>query len=314
MTLEKHALTASRLVLLQSILSIRRPHGGAGEEGILSAFSAMGTRLGHPTIYERGLYCEVTIPGNPRILHCAHADTVDRMEGKKPLVLDRTNGILSTDHKENCLGADDGAGVFILLEMVKAGIPGIYVLFAGEERGCIGSSVYPLPDSVDWCLEYDRRGTDEIIYRQLGQNTADSADAAYLAKAINRGLPAGRYRASPDGIFTDNAHFQSIPACVNVSVGYDSQHSGRETLDYMHLFRLLDSLLSLDWSALPIPTMPEKSLYADMPWWDSPEIEKWSTCDDDLYDVILDEPELIRDFLRQHGVSAADILGRGKRR
>ena len=38
-----------------------------------------------------------------------------------------------------CLGADDGAGIYIMLRMIETKKPGLYVFHRGEERGGIGA-------------------------------------------------------------------------------------------------------------------------------------------------------------------------------
>lgn len=43
-------------------------------------------------------------------------------------------------NSSNCLGADCTTGVWLILEMIKARIPGIYVIHNDEEIGCIGAT------------------------------------------------------------------------------------------------------------------------------------------------------------------------------
>ena len=51
-----------------------------------------------------------------------------------------TFGTAFVDHASDCLGADDGAGVFLMLEMIDANVEGTYIFHRGEERGGWGSS------------------------------------------------------------------------------------------------------------------------------------------------------------------------------
>ena len=46
--------------------------------------------------------------------------------------------IIKTDGK-SILGADDKAGVTVMLNMIENNIPVLYYFFLGEEVGCIGS-------------------------------------------------------------------------------------------------------------------------------------------------------------------------------
>ena len=44
--------------------------------------------------------------------------------------------------RKTILGADDKAGMVILLYMIEKKIPGLYYFFIGEEVGCIGSNAF----------------------------------------------------------------------------------------------------------------------------------------------------------------------------
>ncbi len=58
---------------------------------------------------------------------------------------------------------------------------------------------------------------------------------------------------SNQGIFTDVAFFNSsIPECVNISAGYDRQHSPKERLNITYLEKLVVALCKVDWASLPI--------------------------------------------------------------
>lgn len=74
---------------------------------------------------------------------------------------------------------------------------------------------------------------------------------------------------SDSGVYTDVYEYRGIiPECVNLSVGYYSQHSKREELDYSFASALLNSALSVDWNALPACRTPEcaPARIVTMPW------------------------------------------------
>lgn len=184
-----------------------------------------------------------TIGAKPRVLWSCHTDTVHRRSGRQHVLVRDDRWLhLPAGSRSNCLGADDTAGIFILLEMMQRGIEGRYVFHYGEERGAIGSSAlveeYPewLPE-IDLAIALDRRGTTDVITHQGGR-TASDAFALELATTIGMG-----YEPSDRGIFTDTERYAGVvPECTNLSVGYEHAHSPDEILDADHVFALSDRL------------------------------------------------------------------------
>jgi len=160
------------------------------------------------------------------------------------------------------LGADDTVGVFLMIEMVRRRVPGIYVWHAGEEMGCIGSRA--LADArPDWLntvkavIALDRRGTSDVITHQCGSRTASQAFALALAAQLRAADPDLQYSPSANGSFTDSDSYTSIvPECTNLSVGYYHEHTSNEVLDVPFVLRLLDALCDLDTASLPIERDP----------------------------------------------------------
>jgi hypothetical protein len=157
-------------------------------------------------------------------------------------------------YDNRCLGADDGAGVWILLEMIKAGVPGTYIFHRGEEKGCIGAKVLAdkcadLIESHDIAIAFDRRDTGDVIITQGGQECASRSFGQLLAATLNdHGL---EYKASTNGMYTDvRVYRHLVSECINLSVGYADNHGPNETLDYGHLVKLRDAALKIDWEAL----------------------------------------------------------------
>lgn len=58
------------------------------------------------------------------------------------------NRYIPAPNSSNCLGADCTTGVWLILEMIKARVPGIYVIHNDEEVGCVGAS--------DMIADYDQ--------------------------------------------------------------------------------------------------------------------------------------------------------------
>lgn len=190
--------------------------------------------------------------GSSRTIFTAHIDTVGKDEVDIKHVI--AKNIISSDGT-TILGADDKAGVTIMLYMIKKSIPGTYYFFVGEECGCIGSTMASkvsddFKGKYDRVVSFDRRGTTSVITYQSFTRCCSDEFADALAKQLNEsGLS---YKKDEGGVYTDSAEFtEIIPECTNISVGYYSEHTVRETQDIEHLTKLAKACLSVDWEKLP---------------------------------------------------------------
>ena len=67
----------------------------------------------------------------------------------------------------------------------------------------------------------------------------------------------GMKHGKADGIFTDSANYVDlVPECSNLSIGYQSEHTAYETLDLEYLGKVIDRLIAVDWSKVPIVRKP----------------------------------------------------------
>lgn len=198
----------------------------------------------------------------PRIMFTAHHDSVDTGGGRQ--WINHDDGILSLPRKTKsaCLGADCGAGMIVLLHMIRSGVPGKYRVFADEECGLIGSSRYAddNPDElrdVDAVVSFDRMGTGDVITHMAGgMRTCSSTFAGALSDALSRHRNLD-YTPSARGSITDSFTFESsVPECTNISVGYVNQHTRSEALDLDHLADLCAAVVDVDWHSLPIRRDP----------------------------------------------------------
>ncbi len=183
--------------------------------------------------------------------------------------------LIKTDGK-SILGADDKAGVTIMLYMIEKGIPGLYYFFLGEEVGCVGSKklsqkhkTEKLP-YINKVVSFDRRGTDSIISFQASQRCCSDTFAIALAQSLNKVESSFKYEKDPTGIYTDSAQFVSIyPECTNISVGYYSEHTFSERQDIQHLIKLAEAVTKVDWNSLPVERDPSKVEYDEWGGWGS---------------------------------------------
>lgn len=160
--------------------------------------------------------------------------------------------IIATDGK-SILGADDKAGMTIMLYMIEKRVPGLYCFFIGEEVGCIGSGKASDDDYFkyyDRMISFDRRGTKSVITYQSSKRCCSDEFARELSNQLNKyGLSM-----EPDdtGVYTDSAEFTGvIPECTNISVGYYKEHTHMEHQDMDHLIKLCVAVTKIDWESLP---------------------------------------------------------------
>lgn len=201
-----------------------------------------------------------------KVMFAAHLDDVSRTVRRVNHKWDKTRTVISSDGK-TILGADDKAGVSILLYMAAMGVPGTYYLFFGEEVGCIGSGdvakTVALGDYTQ-VVSFDRAGYDDVITHQAGSRTCSDAYAAELARQLNSHVNGFEYEPSNNGVYTDSREFAGkVAECTNISVGYYNQHGFKETQDVRWLEVLAYSAALVDWQALPVERDPsvEDSLY-----------------------------------------------------
>lgn len=194
----------------------------------------------------------------PTIIWSSHTDTVHDRGGFQEIVVDKNHiaRLAPKQRDSNCLGADCTTGVWLMVEMIEAGIPGRYIFHRNEENGGLGSRwiVQNTPEllrGISAAIAFDRKGTSDVITEQ-GVPTASDAFARSLAKILG-----GGYRPSPNGAFTDTKVYRKlVPECTNISVGYSKAHSSREAQDLKHLKWLRDVLCQIDLGALVIERDP----------------------------------------------------------
>lgn len=244
--------------LIETILTSKRCHNSAGELAFMKWLYAYIAEL-KLTAEVKAEGCVAVAIGKSKVMFSCHVDTVHSQAesdgSMQKLFYDAgLDHIFLADKKDGCLGADDGAGIYIMLTMMAKGVPGTYMFHRGEEKGCIGSRAV-LNTSTPWlktfeaCIAFDRPNCDEVIVTQGGAVCASPEYGTAVAKALNaRGLKMG---ISHKGVITDSKIYrQVIPECLNLGVGYTAQHSSDEYLDWGHLQLLTEACLSVEWDKL----------------------------------------------------------------
>lgn len=335
----KGELTAMRAGMadLVELLSFARPHGTEGEIAFLREYLL-------PSLRRLGFEYELDGFGNiwgtvapragyagPSFLWSCHVDTMDARGGTKGVRWADDGRTLELKKRKagRCLGADDGAGVWLLLRMIAAGVPGGYVFHRGEERGRLGSCWVEEQEPqrlkpYDACVAFDRRDYSDLITHQMGERCASEAFATSLAGAFNAAGRGLSYRPDDTGSYTDSYSYKGLVSeCCNVSVGYDSEHGPRETLDALQLWRLAEAVCNADLGGVVVErdcTVEDFDGYylggygggyrsfsagsrTGAAAWDEPEREPEET----LLEIVRRYPRAVAELLGLYGMEPEDI-------
>lgn len=281
---------------LLEILSYRRGHESEGEQTFINKH-LKPLQKEHERYFEDEFGnilvvvedADGTVPG---VLHNAHTDTCHGNQNKevyqrlrvrddgqiglvpvhlkpvKPVAVKKAVRSVAKGGKRargmmwgEVLGADDGAGLYIMLRMLSEKVPGYYLFTRAEEVGGLGVS-HVIGDTSDYALlpnidiqgvhcmiSYDRMDKNSII---TSQTVGDCASEAFAGMLSTHLAVASDYSIvmCPDdtGSYTDSAAFIDLVTHVtNLSVGYSRQHTSSETQDGPFLEKLTEALLAVDW-------------------------------------------------------------------
>jgi Peptidase family M28 len=289
------------------MLSFRRPAGSKSEAAFTERFlKPLGVKRD-----KFGNHVLVVGDENPSILWSSHTDSVHTVAGFQKVDYDGQYLRLPEKSKSNCLGSDDAAGVWIMMEMIKAKVPGLYVFHAAEEIGCIGSRsiAKKQPDflaNIKAAIAFDRRGTDSVITHQGSRCCSDN-----FGNSLRAQLPQ-RFKLDPTGVLTDTKIYMGIvPECTNVSVGYYSEHHPEEKLDVEHLFELRDYMVKVDSSKFEIErdpkAVPAKPKYSSGSGLSQLSLLRYRREPESIYDLVYWHPKIIAELLEKLDVSFDEL-------
>lgn len=300
------ALTGREALL--AMLTYKRPGGSKAETAWIKRFIA--PHVDYADGYGNLIKC---VGKDPTTLFAAHTDTVHRKPGPQTVEISEDGWAHSASG--DCLGADCAAGVWLMLEMIRAEVPGLYVFHREEESGGGGSSYIArktpwLLDGIQVAIAFDRKGFSSVITHQFGERCCSDAFAGSLGAILG-----GEWHRDDGGTFTDTANYVELVAeCTNLSVGYLDQHTPRERQHIPFLMTLRDCLVAADWSALTIKRKPgEREWPAD---WrgdyhhdsDSQDFHPRRQGDERLAEAITDHLDVVMAMLGDLGITADDIL------
>ena len=153
---------------LSRALSIKRPHKGLGERLMLDWIADhLPDGVGYSVDGIGNLHVDLRSEPTHRTLFVAHVDTVHRTDGPNKIRKTRGKWYASGDP----LGADDGAGIAILMQLITQGKPAYYIFTVGEECGGHGATYVAehgaeLLSQFDRAIAFDRRGVSDVITHQ----------------------------------------------------------------------------------------------------------------------------------------------------
>ncbi len=226
-----------------------------GTEAFLKSYLPDGIKTD-----EFGNYFMV-IGDKPTTMFTCHLDTACAIQEKVKHA--QSGNLIKTDGK-TILGADDKAGMVVLLYMIEKKVPGLYYFFLGEEVGCIGSGKLAgvwqeteFYNVVNKVVSFDRRGTKSVITHQWYGRCCSDEFALELSMRLNTTGEELYLEPDDTGVLTDSAKFMDIvPECTNISVGYYNEHTKNESQDIEYLQKLCRSVCKIDWETLPVERDP----------------------------------------------------------
>lgn len=308
-------MNKKQLESLYDICSYTRAAGSQGEHHVISNYikPIADYRDDYGNYYKH-------VSSAPVIWSC-HTDTVHRDNDptKQTVYVDDQSTRLFKGKDGMCLGADCGTGIWIMLQMIKAQVPGLYIFHRAEEIGGLGSGwiadhpeASTCTDYDHWlqqyeqCIAFDRYGNNSIITHQGMERTASDEYAHALSELLDMG-----HRPDTGGSFTDSKNYsQLIPECTNLSVGYMHQHSNSEYQDLTYLLQLTERLCDVGEEIGNIGTFrdPTKTEVLDYGKYNLKgyTVTEYDYYDDPLVNAICTYPEAVISMLRHSGYAMDD--------
>jgi hypothetical protein len=144
------------------------------------------------------------------VLAVAHLDTVARASNRRCTFVESAAGPVVFSR-----ALDDRLGAYVILDLLpKLGITTDLLLTVGEEQGQSTAAFFRSDKQYDWMIEFDRGGTDVVLYEYHCDDLVDRVGDAGAEVDI--------------GSFSDIAELEHL-GCkgMNWGVGYQDYHSAR---------------------------------------------------------------------------------------
>ena len=172
--------------------------------------------------------------GDIPIALVAHMDTVFKYPVDN-MYYDTRKGVVWSPEG---LGADDRAGIFAIIQIIQSGLRPSIILTTDEESGAVGARALaaepcPIPD-LKYMIQLDRRGSNDCVFY-------DCYNPEFITYVENFGF-VERW-----GTFSDiSVLMPAWKICgVNLSVGYQDEHSVSEVLFVNSLFSTIAKVTAM---------------------------------------------------------------------
>lgn len=172
-----------------------------------------------------------------KMLLAAHLDVKGEFSSSDQLI--ERNNIVSRE--KGILGADDRAGVSIILNLLKevgdySEVPPLKFIFTvGEEEGQYGAeSIDPdFFEDVSFGISLDRKNCKDIVYKSNSKEYSNLEFAERVARVSSRIFSEENAFVPCQGGISDLRVWseKDTRPCVNLSVGYFDEHTDKERLD-----------------------------------------------------------------------------------
>jgi hypothetical protein len=152
-----------------------------------------------------------------RVLSVAHLDTVVRPDRRAPAFRNTAAG-----PKVVSGALDDRLGAYVILDLLpQLGITCDQLLTVGEEDGASTASEFKPGKDYDWVIEFDRGGTDVVMYQ-------------YDDHACRKAVQASGAQTGT-GSFSDIAYLEHLDVkCFNWGAGYDGNYHSEKGYAYLN--------------------------------------------------------------------------------
>lgn len=214
------------------------------------------------------ILCEGELP----IMLVAHLDTVF-LNPPRNIYFDQELQVMWSPQG---LGADDRAGIFSILKIIKKGYKPSICFCTDEEKGSNGAAFlvqdYPkCPFELKYIIELDRQGSNDCVF----YSCSNDAFEAYVESF---------------GFVTDWGTFSDISeicpkwkiAGVNLSIGYYNEHSIGETLHFNQMYATINRVMKMldEVDSSPYFEYKEDPLFGHIGRWGlGYPIDEWEHCE-----------------------------------
>ena len=178
------------------------------------------------------IFAEGEIP----VMLVAHCDTIFT-ELPTQIYYDESKNVMWSPQG---LGADDRAGVYSIIKIIRSGLRPHILFTTNEELGGLGASAFvrkypePIVEGIKYIIELDRRGTNDCVFYEC-----DNPDFTTYVESFGF--------CENWGTFSDISIIcpKWKIAGVNLSTGYENEHSQLEMLHISPMLQTINKVIKM---------------------------------------------------------------------